>query len=70
MLRKDPGPSNRSSPARYRAKISPRTENLKNESSKEHRWLPAAIATSYRYLSDGVRIIGKAYSTYDDRNSR
>ena len=73
MLRKDPGPPNRSSPPVHRvhrAKISPRTENQQNESSKEHWWPVAAIAASYRYLSDGVRVLGKAYSTYDDRNSQ
>jgi hypothetical protein len=66
MLRKDPGPSNRSSPPAHHAKISPPTENQQ----KKHRWPVAAIAASYRYLSDGVRILGKAYSTYDDRNSQ
>jgi hypothetical protein len=70
MLRKDPGPSNRSGPLVHRAKISPRTENQQNEGSQKHRWLVAAIAASYRYLSDGVRILEKAYSTYDDRNSQ
>ena len=34
MLRKDPGPSNRRSPPAHPAKISPRTENQQNESSK------------------------------------
>ena len=70
MPRKHPGPPNRSSPSVHRAEISPLTENQQNESSKKHRWPVAAIAASYKYLSDGVRILGKAYSTYDDRNSQ
>ena len=70
MFRKYPGPPNRSSPPVDRAKISPRNENQQNESSKKHRWPVAAIAASYRYLLDGVRILGKAYSTYDDRNGQ
>ena len=70
MLWKDSGPSNHSSPPVHRAKIGPPTENQQNEGWKKHRWLAAAIAASYRYLSDGVRILGKAYSTYDDRNSQ
>ena len=70
MLGKDPGASNHSGPPVHRAKIGPRTEKQQNESSKKHRWPVAAIAASYRYLSDGVRILGRAYSTYDDRNSQ
>jgi hypothetical protein len=70
MLGKDPGPSNHSSSPVHRAKIGPRTEKQRNESSKKHRWPVAAVAASYRYLSDGVRILGRAYSTYDDRNSQ
>jgi hypothetical protein len=70
MLRKDPGPSNHSSPPVHSAKVGQPTEKQQNESSKKHRWPVAAIAASYKYLSDGVRILGKAYSTYDDRNSK
>ena len=70
MLGKNPGPSNHGSPPVHRAKFSPRTENYQNESSKKHRWPLAAITASYMYLSDGVRILGKAYSTYDERNSQ
>ena len=43
MLRKDPGPSNRSSPPVSRAKINPRTENQQNESSTASAFLGKPI---------------------------
>jgi hypothetical protein len=70
MLRTDPRPSNRSSPPIYGEKISPSTDNRQIESTKKHRWPVDALAAGYRYLSEGVRILGKAYSTYDDRNNQ
>jgi hypothetical protein len=69
MLRTDAGPSDRSPPINP-AKISPSIENRQIESTKKHRWPVAAIAATYRYLSDGVRILGEAYSTYDDCNKQ
>jgi hypothetical protein len=70
MPRTDPSPSNRSSHPIHAAKIDSSTENQRVESTKGHRGPVAAIAASYRYLSEGVRILGKAYTTYDDRNAQ
>jgi hypothetical protein len=70
MLRTDPSPSNRSSPPIYREKIGPSTDTRQIESTKKLPWPVAALAAGYRYLSEGVRILGKAYSTYDDRNNQ
>jgi hypothetical protein len=38
------------------------------EGKKGHRWPAEAVAASYKYLAEGVRILGEAYSTYDDRD--
>ena len=38
------------------------------EDEKKQRWPADAVAATYKYLSDGVRILAEAYSTHDDRN--
>jgi hypothetical protein len=68
MLRRDPGRSNHSSPPNHSPRVGQSTEYQLIEITKKHRWLVAAVAATYRYLSEGVRDLGKTYSTYDDRN--
>ena len=29
---------------------------------------PIVIAATYKYLSEGIRTLGRAYTTYDDRS--
>jgi hypothetical protein len=43
-------------------------EDLESEGTRRHRWPAVAIAAIYRYLSKGVRMLGEAYSTYNDRD--
>jgi hypothetical protein len=62
MLPIDPGPPNRRTPPSHLS-----TENKEIENTKKQLRLVAAIAAGYRYLSEGVRVLGRAYSTYDDR---
>jgi hypothetical protein len=77
MFRIHTNRTNRGTPPVYCAPISHPVEiemsrpveNEKNESKKRGR-LPAAIAATYKYLSEGVRIVGEGYSSYDDRNAQ
>lgn len=43
-------------------------EDLESGVTKRQRWPAVVIATIYRYLSKGVRMLGEAYSTYNDRD--
>jgi hypothetical protein len=43
-------------------------ENLGSENTKKHRGPAVVIAAIYKYLSKGVRMLGEAYSTYNDRD--
>jgi hypothetical protein len=43
-------------------------ENEKIENKKMGRLPVTIIAATYKYLSEGVRILGEGYSSYDDRN--
>jgi len=38
------------------------------KNNKRRRCPVVAIATTYRYLSEGVRILGEAHSAYNDCN--
>jgi len=60
--------SNRSAPPVYRAPNSKSVENKQTESKKKSRWHTVAFAATYRYVSEGVRVLGDGYSTYDDRS--
>ena len=43
-------------------------ENKPTDNKRGRSWLAKAVIATYNYLSHGVRILGEAYSTYDDRN--
>jgi hypothetical protein len=45
-------------------------ESLRSENTKKHRGPAVVIAAIYRYLSKGVRMLGAAYSTYNDRDTQ
>jgi hypothetical protein len=45
-------------------------ENDRTEAKQSRRWPIAAMTATYRYLSEGVRTLGKSYSVYDDQSSR
>jgi hypothetical protein len=70
MFRIHTNRSNRSTPPVYNTLISESVEIQKTESKKMSRWPTVAIVSTYRYLSEGVRLLGEAYSGYDDRNSQ
>lgn len=42
-------------------------EDQQSEEGQTRRWPIAVMTATYRYLSEGVRILGKSYSVYDDR---
>jgi hypothetical protein len=52
----------------YDANPNQSIENQSTESKKMHRWPAEVICATYKYLSEGVRTLGEAYSTYDDRD--
>lgn len=60
--------SNRSTPPACCEPMSQPVENEKIENKKMGRLPVALIAATYKYLSEGVRILGEGYSSYDDRN--
>jgi hypothetical protein len=45
-------------------------ESLGSENTKKHRGPAVVIAAIYRYLSKGVRMLGAAYSTYNDHDTQ
>ncbi len=56
-----------SSPAvQARAKHSEQTRN--DEINRTLHWPAVVIVATCRYLSEGIRILGQGYSTYDDRD--
>ena len=68
MFRIHTNRTNGSTPPVYGAPMSQPVEDEKMESKKVGRLPAAVIAATYKYLSEGVRILGEAYSSYDDRN--
>jgi hypothetical protein len=38
------------------------------DETKQRR--PNVVVATYKYLAQGVRILGEAYSTYDDRDTQ
>jgi hypothetical protein len=52
----------------YDAAIDKTVENKPTESDKRCPWPAKAISATYKYLSQGVRLLGESYATYDDRN--
>jgi hypothetical protein len=70
MFRIHTNQTNRGIPPVYCAPMTQPVENEKNESKKRGRLPAAVIAATYKYLSEGVRLLGESYSSYDDRNSQ
>ena len=60
--------SNRNTPPVYCPTMSQPVENEKVESKKMGRLPVVFIVATCKYLSEGVRILGEGYSSYDDRN--
>jgi hypothetical protein len=45
----------------------------KNQSTDREairRWPIVVIAATCKYLTEGIRVLGQSYSTYDDRGSQ
>jgi hypothetical protein len=42
----------------------------RTEEKPTRRWPSIVMTATYRYLSDGIRVLGKSYSVYDDRGSQ
>ena len=68
MFRIQTNRSNRGIPPAYHEPMSQPVENEKIENKKMGRLPVTIIAATYKYLSEGVRILGEGYSSYDDRN--
>ena len=43
-------------------------EEGKRDARTRRFWPTVAIVATYKYVSEGVRILGRAYTTYDDRS--
>jgi hypothetical protein len=69
MVRIHADRSNRAAPLVHRLQINQSAGDWQVENNKTRRWPVVAIAATYRYLSEGVRILGEAHSTYDDCNT-
>jgi hypothetical protein len=59
--------SNGSAPP-VQAPINEYVKDKQVEDKHNRHWPTVAIAVTYAYLSEGIRILGEAYSMYDDRN--
>jgi hypothetical protein len=63
-----PDRSTRSPPAHYDSTNS-QIAGISSTKDERRQQRPAdVVAAIYKYLSDGVKILGEAYSTYDNRN--
>ena len=45
-------------------------EDQRTEEKRTRRWPIVVMTATYKYLSEGVRTLGKSYSVYDDRSSQ
>ena len=70
MARKDSNWPTRGTPAVENVLINPLTENQSTEGEKLRRWPIVVIIATFRYLLEGVRILGQSYSVHDDRSSQ
>lgn len=70
MLRRDAHLLSRGDLRVQRIAISQSIENHEVEGTKKQRFPLIIITETYKYFSDGVQILGQAYSTYDDRNAQ
>ena len=70
MVRMRADQSNRGTPQVNPIPISQFEEEQRSEGKKKHRWPAVAITATYRYLLEGVRTLGQAYSAYHDRNTQ
>jgi hypothetical protein len=43
-------------------------EIVRTEGEKKQQWPAKAVAATCKYLSEGVRTLAQAYSTYDKRD--
>jgi hypothetical protein len=43
-------------------------EGQQTEERQTRRWPIAVMTATYRYLSEGVRILGKSHSVYDEHS--
>jgi hypothetical protein len=49
-------------------KQSPKNQSTDGETIR--RWPIVVIAATCKYLSEGIRVLGQSYSTYDDGGSQ
>jgi hypothetical protein len=68
MMRIPADRSGRSADQLYYTAIEKIEENKPPHNKGGRSWPAKAVIATYHYLSHGVRILGEAYSTYDDRN--
>jgi hypothetical protein len=68
MMRIPADRSGRSADGLYYTEIEKIEENKPPDNKWRRSWPAKAVIATYHYLSNGVRILGEAYSTYDDRN--
>jgi hypothetical protein len=45
-------------------------KNWSTDGEAIRRWPIVVIAATCKYLSDGIRVLGQSYSTYDDRGTQ
>ena len=57
----------RGDPPVRQTKTRPFNQDRKDEVARSQNWSAVVILATCRYLSEGVRVLGEAYTTYDDR---
>jgi hypothetical protein len=68
MIRIPANRSGRSADGLYYNAIEKIEENKPPDNKWKRSWPAKAVIATYHYLSNGIRILGEAYGTYDDRN--
>ncbi len=58
---------NRGTPRASQTEVNESEQDRRFRIKRKQQWPAVAIVATHRYLSEGVRILGEAYTTYDDR---
>ena len=66
MARLQADRANRSGPPARQAKTKQPDQERRDAFDIMRHWPAFVIVQTYRYLSEGARVLGKAYTTYDD----
>ncbi len=66
MVRIQADQSSRGDPPVRQTKTEVFVQDRTDEITRSQPWSAVVILATYRYLTEGVRVLGEAYTTYDD----